>query len=218
MYDDPLLKEFQGKSLMGHYLYDDEGIPAERVTLIENGILKNFLLSRAVVENFDKSNGHARAAYHEDPIARMANLIVKSSVEYDQEKLKKLLTEEIEKQKKEFGLIIKEAKSGETNTNRYNFQAFKGQPTMVYMFDPSSGEETLVRGTEFIGTPLTSVQKVIATGNDYERINGFCGAESGFIPVSTIVPTILISEVEMQRSHEVNLQPVILSPPWWRKK
>jgi len=217
IYDDPTMKKFNGKNLAGHYLYDNEGIPGQKVTLIENGILKNFLLSRAVAENFTKSNGHARSAYHEDPIARMSNLIVKSSVEYEMKTLKDMLIKEIESQGKEFGLIIKEAKSGETNTNRYNFQAFKGQPTVVYRVDPASGEETLVRGTEFIGTPLTSVQKVLAAGKDYEAVNGFCGAESGIVPVSTIAPAILIKEVEMQRSDEINLQPQILPPPWYRK-
>jgi predicted Zn-dependent protease len=217
IYDDPTLKEFNGKKLAGYYLYDNEGIPGQRVTLIEKGILKNFLLSRAVADNFTKSNGHARSAYHEDPIARMSNLIIKSSIEYEIEKLKEMLVKEIEEQGKEFGLIIKEAKSGETNTNRYNFQAFKGQPTMVYKVDPVSGKETLVRGTEFIGTPLTSVQKVIASGKDYEAVNAFCGAESGIVPVSTIAPAILIREVEMQRGDEINLQPQILPPPWYRK-
>jgi predicted Zn-dependent protease len=217
VYDDPLMKEFDGQSLLGYYPYDDEGIPAQRVTLVENGTLKNFLLSRAVVEDFNHSNGHARASYHEDPIARMSNFIIKSSLEYSYDKLKEMLLHEIKDQGKEFGLIIKEAKSGETNTNKYNFQAFKGQPTVVYRVDPSSGEETLVRGTEFIGTPLTSIQKILATGNDYKRVNAFCGAESGFISVSTISPAILIKEVEMQRSTETNLQPLILPPPWYRK-
>ncbi|MEQ8188943.1 MAG: TldD/PmbA family protein [Candidatus Eremiobacterota bacterium] len=217
IHDDPLMKEFNGQSLLGYYPYDDEGIPAQRVCLIEKGILKNFLLSRAVVEDFKHSNGHARATYHEDPIARMSNFIITSSLEYSYDKLKEMLIQEIKAQGKEFGLIIKEAKSGETNTNKYNFQAFKGQPTVVYRVDPSSGEETLVRGTEFIGTPLTSVQKILATGNDYKRVNAFCGAESGFISVSTISPAILIKEVEMQRSTETNLQPLILPPPWYRK-
>lgn len=218
IYDDPVIKEFNGKSLAGHYLYDDEGIPAEKVVLVENGRLKNFLLSRAIVGDFSNSNGHGRSAYHEDPIARMANFFIKSSLEYDKDKLKELLIEEIKKQGNDFGLIIKEARSGETNTNRYNFQAFKGQPTMVYKLEPDSGKEILVRGADFIGTPLTSVQKVIAAGNDYKAVNGFCGAESGFIPVSTIAPSILIKEVEMQRSNEINLTPPVLSPPWYKKR
>ncbi len=218
IYDDPTIKKFNGKSLIGHYMYDDEGIPAQKVDLIKDGVLKNFLLSRSVADNFTNSNGHGRAVFHEDPIARMANLIVKSSLEYDDHKLREMLIEETEKQGNEFGLIIKEARSGETNTNRYNFQAFKGQPTMVYKIDPISGKETLVRGTEFIGTPLTSVQKVMATGKIYEVTSGFCGAESGLIPVSTISPSILIKEVEMQRGNEPNLQPPILMSPWYKKK
>ncbi len=218
IYDDPTIEKFEGKSLVGHYIYDDEGIPSQKVDLIKNGVLKNFLLSRSVADNFTNSNGHGRAVFHEDPIARMANLIIKSSLEYDDNKLREMLIEETEKQENEFGLIIKEARSGETNTNRYNFQAFKGQPTMVYKIDPVSGKETLVRGTEFIGTPLTSIQKVMATGKVYEVTNGFCGAESGLIPVSTISPSILIKEVEMQRGNEPNLQPPILMSPWYKKK
>ena len=214
IYDDPTMKTFNGKGIVGHYLYDEEGIAAQKVELIKKGKLKNFLLSRAVVEGFNNSNGHGRSAHHEDPIARMATLIIKSEREYSEEKLKEMLLEETRKQGNEFGLLIKEAKSGETNTNRYNFQAFKGQPTMVYKVNPDTGKETLVRGTEFIGTPITSVQKVLATGKNYEVTNGMCGAESGMIPVSTISPSILIKEVEIQRNNNPNLHPPILPPPW----
>ena len=211
--DDPTLSSWNGQSLMGTYLYDDEGVKARRVSLVKSGVLKNFLLSRTPIEQFTRSNGHGRNESFEDPIARMSNLIIHSSRGYSFAKLKEKLLTEVNRQKKPYGLIIQEVGSGETQTTKYGFQAFRGTPTMVYKVDSDSGRETLVRGIEFVGTPLASMNKILATGNDYTVCNKYCNAESGWIPVSTIAPSLLISEIELQKVQESRTKPPILPPP-----
>jgi predicted Zn-dependent protease len=213
--DDPELKSFNGTRLLGYYPIDDEGVPGQTVVLVENGILKNFLLSRTPINGFNKSNGHGRAAYRRAPMARMSNTIVKSKKEYPKAELKTLLIEEVKRQKKPFGLIIRKMTGGETNTSTYDFQAFSATPLVVYKVDPETGKETLVRDIEIVGTPLVSINKIIATGDDYEVFNGFCGAESGYVPVSTIAPSILVSEIELQRQSSKKEKLPLLPPPFF---
>jgi predicted Zn-dependent protease len=148
-------------------------------------------------------------------MARMSSLIIKSDDEYTKEKLKELLIEEVKRQNKPFGLIIERMEGGETNTSSYDFQAFKATPLVVYKVDPKTGNETLVRGVEVVGTPIVSINKIMATGNDYAVFNGFCGAESGYVPVSTVAPSILISEIELQRISEKKEKLPLLPPPFF---
>lgn len=211
--DDPSMKSFKGTYLMGYYPFDDQGVPGQRTVLVENGVLKNFLLSRTPVKGFQNSNGHGRASYGQAPMARMSNTIIESSKEYPKEKLKELLIEEVKRQNKPFGLIIKSMQEGETNTSSYNFQAFRGTPLVLYKVDPKTGEETPVRDIEIVGTPIVTVNKIIATGDDYGVFNGFCGAESGYVPVSTVSPSILVSEMEFQRESSKKEKPPLLPPP-----
>lgn len=213
--DDPSMKNFNGTHLMGYYPFDDQGVPGERVVLVDKGILRNFLLSRTPVNGFERSNGHGRASYGRAPMARMSNTIIESDAEYSKEKLKELLIEEIKRQNKPFGLLIKRMKGGETNTSSYNFQAYRATPVAIYKVDPKTGEETPVRDVEIVGTPLVSINKIIATGDDYSVFNGFCGAESGYIPVSTVAPSILFSEIELQRKSSKKEKLPLLPPPFF---
>ena len=213
IFDDPTEKRFNDTDMYGAYHYDDEGQKAQKVVLVENGILKNFLMSRVPIKNISKSNGHGRSDGMRDPIARMGNLIVKSNNEVSQEKLKEMLLEESKKQNKPYGLIIKKITGGETNTSRYNFQVFKGTPVYIYKVYVEDGREEMVRGAEFVGTPLASINKIMATGNDYKVFNGFCGAESGYVPVSSVAPSVLLSEIEFQRKASIKSKPPILRPP-----
>ena len=211
--DDPSMKSFKGTHLMGYYPFDDQGVQGERTVLVENGVLKSFLMSRTPIEGFQNSNGHGRASYGQAPVARMSNTIIESSREYPQDKLKELLIAEVKRQNKPFGLIIKSMRGGETNTSSYNFQAFRGTPLVLYKVDPVTGEETPVRDIEIVVTPIVTVNKIIATGDDYVVFNGFCGAESGYIPVSTVAPSILVSEMEFQRESSRKEKPPLLPPP-----
>jgi len=215
--DDPTARVSGKTALNGWYTIDDEGVPARSVTLVENGILRDYLKSRTPIAGSLRSNGHGRAEGANDPMGRMGNLFVRSSKKLPLAELKKLLLEEVRKQGKPFGLIIRDIAGGSTNTSNYGYQAFKGQPRLVYRVDAKTGAETLVRGVEMVGTPLTTVSKIVATSDTEGVFNGFCGAESGFVPVSTAAPAVLMSEIELQRSQRAMERPPILPPPFTEK-
>ncbi len=212
--DDPTLAEAGGMSLNGAYAFDDQGVSAQRALLVERGVLRGFLLSRRPVKPFLRSNGHGRSQGFSPPVARMANLVVSSSRSVPMAELKRMLLAEARRQGKPYGLIIRDITGGSTNTGAFGFQAFKGTPRLAYRVDVTTGREELVRGVELVGTPLTSVAKVVATGDEVRAFNGFCGAESGYVPVSTVAPAALISELELQRVSSANERSPILPPPW----
>jgi predicted Zn-dependent protease len=212
--DDPTTRAAGKVSLNGWYSVDDEGVPARPVTLIENGVLRDYLKSRTPIVGSLHSNGHGRAEGTADPMGRMANLFVRSTRKLSVAQLKEKLLEEVRKQGKPFGLIIRDITGGSTNTTNYGYQAFKGEPRLVYRVDAKTGAETLVRGVEMVGTPLTTVSRIVATSDTEGVFNGFCGAESGFVPVSTVAPAVLMSEIELQRTQKTAERPPLLPPPW----
>lgn len=211
--DDPSLRMFNGTPLLGHYLFDDEGIEGKPVALVERGILRDFLLSRTPIEGSTSSNGHGRNESFEFPMARMANFQIIVSEGKSDTELKKMLINECIKQKKPYGLYIRNVEGGETNTSKYSFQAFSGTPKMVYRVDLHTGRETLTRGVQFVGTPLSSISRIVAAGDTQKVYNSYCGAESGWVPVSIISPGILVEEVELQRIKDRSKKPPVLPPP-----
>lgn len=218
LYDDPTLATWklgeQVVPLNGFYRYDEQGVPAARASLVENGVLKAYLLSRSLVTGFEKSNGHGRSASNRRPVARMANLVVEPTKTVPEAELKKLLLEEVRRQGKPYGIYIKDITGGNTNTSSMGYQAFKGTSRLVYRVHADDGREELVRGVELVGTPLSSVNRILAMGDRMAVFNGFCGAESGYVPVSAIAPATLVGEFELQRTHkDYGRLPILPAPP-----
>lgn len=211
--DDPTLAKVGTIDLNGNYQFDEEGVKAQKVNLVENGILRNFLMSRSPIVGFPNSNGHGRAAPGFSPVSRQGNLIVSATKTVPKAQLRQMLFEEVKKQGKTYGLFFEDISGGFTNTTRYSPQAFQVTPIMVYRVYADGRPDELVRGVDLIGTPLTSFSKIIAADDKPEVFNGFCGAESGYIPVSAISPSVLIGQIEVQkRAKNNNLLP-ILPPP-----
>ena len=210
---DPTIKEYRGLKLSGFYKYDDEGSKAERVVSIENGILKNFLMSRSPIENFPKTNGHARCYPGLSPVSRQSNLIVESKKSLSEDKLRRKLIAECKKQGTPFGLIFDNISGGFTTTGRMSPNAFAVQPLVVYKVYVDGRPDELVRGVDLIGTPLTTFGKIIAAGSEIEVFNGMCGAESGSVPVSAVSPSLLVSQIEVQKKEKSPEKPPILPPP-----
>jgi TldD protein len=213
IYDDPTQKTLGKDILIGYYPYDDEGTPSERVTLVDHGVLRNFEMSRQPLTGFPNSNGHGRRQIGAQPVSRQGNLIVQSSLMVSNAELRRKLIEEIKKQQKPFGLLIDDIAGGFTFTGRGQPQAFQVQPLVVYKVYPDGRPDELVRGVDIVGTPLVSLTKIVATGDTMETFNGYCGAESGSVPVSASAPAILITEMEVQKKETSTDKPPILPPP-----
>ena len=213
VYDDPTVRRVGSTELLGYYRFDDEGVPAQRVTLVDAGVLKNFLMSRSPLVGFSSSNGHGRRQLGNVPVSRQGNLIIQSSKMVSNAKLRAMLVEEIQRQGRPFGLLIDDLEGGFTFTGRGLPQAFQMLPLVVYRVYADGRPDELVRGVDIAGTPLIALTKIVATGDTPEVFNGYCGAESGFVPVSAVAPAILISEIEVQKKETSTDKPPILPPP-----
>ncbi len=212
VYSDPTLARTANADLVGYYLYDDEGVKARRVTVVEDGVLKNFLTSRSPIEGFPHSNGHGRRQQGYQSTARQANLVVVSKKQVPRAELKKMLIEQVKAANKPYGLFFDDIEGGFTFTQRVLPNAFNVRPTVVFRVYPD-GREELVRGVDLIGTPLIAFSKIVAADDDTEVFNGMCGAESGWVPVSAIAPGLLISQIETQRKEKSQERLPILPPP-----
>jgi TldD protein len=211
--DDPTLKQVGDMKLAGSYDYDNEGTPAQRVEVIQDGVLKSFLMSRMPIKNFSVSNGHGRNQPGLMPTGRQGNLIVTSSLSVPEKELRQKLIDEAKKQGKPYGLYFDDIQGGFTLTTRSLPQAFQVLPVVVYKVYVDGRPDELVRGVDIVGTPLAALTRIVATGDQQHVFNGICGAESGSVPVAAVAPAILFSEMEVQKRAHAHERPPILPPP-----
>jgi TldD protein len=211
--DDPTQRKLNGMDLGGWYEYDNEGMPATRVEVIKNGILKSFLMSRMPIKNFANSNGHGRSQPGLMPTGRQGNLIVSSSRTVKDSELRQKLIDEVKKQGKPYGLYFEDIQGGFTLTQRSMPQAFQVLPVLVWRVYADGRPDELVRGIDIVGTPLAALNRILLTGEKTEIFNGICGAESGQVPVAAAAPAMLFSEIEVQkRAHSLNRPPILPAP------
>ncbi len=199
--------------LLGHYKYDDEGVLGQRVTVVKDGILENFLMGREPLEGFPHSNGHGRAQPGKLPEARQSNLVVVADKTVPVDSLRSMLIAECKQQGKPYGLWFKEVEGGFTLTGRTIPNSFDVLPILVYRVFADGQPDELVRGVDLIGTPLSTFERIVAAGSDGQTFNGMCGAESGWVPVSASSPSLLISEIEVQKKEKSQDRLPILPAP-----
>jgi TldD protein len=211
--DDPTTAKLGSTVLLGNYPFDDEGIAAQKVTLVDHGVLRNFEMSRQPLNGFPLSNGHGRRQVGLPPESRQGNLIVESSYKVTNARLRQMLIDEIKHQNKPYGLFFDDISGGFTFTGRAQPQAFHVEPLVVYRVYADGRPDELVRGVSIVGTPLVSLQKIMATGDTTEVFNGYCGAESGSVPVAAAAPPLLVSEMEVEKKQTSTDRPPILPPP-----
>jgi TldD protein len=211
--DDPTAAKLGSTVLLGNYPFDDEGVAARKVTLVDHGVLRNFEMSRQALNGFPVSNGHGRRQVGLPPESRQGNLIVESSYKVTNARLRQMLIEEIKRQNKPYGLFFDDISGGFTFTGRSQPQAFHVEPLVVYRVYADGRPDELVRGVSIVGTPLVSLQKIMATGDTTEVFNGYCGAESGSVPVAAAAPPLLVSEMEVEKKQTSTDRPPILPPP-----
>jgi predicted Zn-dependent protease len=210
---DPTRRKLNNIDLNGWYDYDDEGVKARPVMAVDKGVLKTFLMSRSPIQGFATSNGHGRRQPGNEIVSRQSNLIVESSNSVPDAKLRQMLIDEIKRQNKPYGLFFRDITGGFTTTSRAGLQAFKVIPVVVYRVYADGRPDELVRGADIVGTPLSSFSKILATSDKLEVFNGYCGAESGSVPVSAVAPAILVSEIEIEKKAKSQDRPPLLPSP-----
>ena len=213
VYFDPTRARSAETDLLGAYEYDNQGVRARRVAVVENGVFKRFLMSRSPIEGFSNSNGHGRKQAGFAPVARQSNLIVETAEPVTRDQLKEMLIEQCKQDGKPFGLYFEDIQGGFTMTGRTIPNAFNVLPIMVYRIY-TDGREELVRGVDLIGTPLTAFSQISAADDHPEVFNGICGAESGGVPVSAVSPGIFVDQIEVQKKTKSQERPPILPVPF----
>lgn len=201
VYMDPTVSQLNDQDLIGHFMYDDEGVKGRKVTVVKEGKLTNFLMTRKPLKQFTTSNGHARSQAGFDPVSRQSNLIVDTDKKLSSAELRKQLIKECKRQNKRYGYYFKDVQGGFTNTDRFSPNAFNIIPTLVYRIYVDGRPDELVRGVDLIGTPLSMFAEISAAGKEVETFNGYCGAESGSVPVSATAPELLVRRIETQKQY-----------------
>ncbi|HTJ42633.1 MAG TPA: metallopeptidase TldD-related protein [Kofleriaceae bacterium] len=212
VYDDPTIATLNGMQMNGLYRFDDEGVRARHVHLVDDGKLVGFEMGRNPIDGFPHSNGHGRRQPGLEPVARQGNLVVTSSRTVEKDELEKMLIDEIKKQGRPYGMVFTDISGGFTNTSAFAPQAFKVNPVMAYRIYPD-GKRELVRGVDISGTPLVALQSIRAASRQIESFNGVCGAESGWVPVSASAPSLLIEKLETEKAFTPPDRPPVLAPP-----
>jgi TldD protein len=181
--DDPTMKDFHGKSLVGSYAVDSEGVKAQAVTAIENGTLENYLIGRQPIRDFTASNGHGRAGPGSFPGPSLGVLLVKSSEAQSPEELKKKVIQMVTGQGKSYGYRVETLGPGNA-------------PRLLYRVYARDGHEELVRGAVFNELDIRALRSdLIAVGNDPLVSNRAGGA-----PTTIISPSLLFDELEVKRA------------------
>ncbi len=207
--DDPTLSVWDKTPLLGHYDFDDQGVAPSRVTLIDHGVLKGLLLSRYPVVGFDHSNGHGRASFAGYmPQGSPGVLMLSSSAPIEQERLLKILRRECRRRGKPYGIWIKRLRTFAQQEGTADETSIRLMPELVYLVDAKTGKLTLVRNLDVVGTPLEMLSNILYAGQDEQVRNGVHG-----VPVSVVTPSLLLGEVELQRSETKPEKQPILPPP-----
>jgi predicted Zn-dependent protease len=206
--DDPRLASFGGKPLLGGYEFDDQGVPARRASLIENGKVAGYLLSRYVAKGFPRSNGHARATPGRIPLAAPANLILTARAQQPVDALLLRLREERRRRGLPHGLWIRGARqyAQEQGSGGQGSIRVKGG---VWLVNAESGALTRMRDLDLVGTPLVMLGGILAAGNDATVWSDTPGG----MPVSVVAPSLLLGDAELQRAQAQPEKPPLLPAP-----
>ena len=209
VFDDPTTQRIGNQELLGHYQVDDQGVPARRVSLIEQGVLKNFLMSRRPAKDMPQSNGHGRSGIPGRETAQIGNLFIQSSEGKTYEDLKQQLIKMCQEENLQYGLLIK-ALVGDGRSPI-------GAPVLTYKVYVADGHEELIRGAFAQAIPIRSLRQIEAVGNDAFVTNRLTGSNELPTPTSIVAPSVLLEEVELKRPTGTQQKPALLTHPYFSK-
>ncbi len=213
VWDDPGVTRLAGEDLNGAYAWDDEGVRGSRTVIVDRGIFRGFLMSRSPIPGFPSSNGHGRRMTGHAPVARMANTVVEAHRTVPAARLRDLLRQAAKRQGLAYGVVVEEIDGGFTSTGRIRPNAFNVRATRSRRVYVDGRPDELVRGIDLVGTPLLAFASILAAGDDPGVFNGACGAESGWVPVSAVAPSLLFETLEFQRKEKGQDRPPLLPRP-----
>jgi TldD protein len=238
--DDPTAKDFHGTPLIGSYSVDDEGVRAQKVTVVENGTVKNLLMSRRPGNDSDQSNGHGRSGFLTDAKPTMSNLFFTSTEEVSPAELKKKFLDDCRAEKLAYCVIVREMDNPSLSLLHqedfsellasYGGGAGTGDrlPLLIYKVYPEDGREEVIRGARIIGVNSRSLRNLAGIGNDnfvynymQSQIAGFSGtalgafgSAQGGLPASVVAPSLLFEELEVRGARgEPKRLPLLSAPP-----
>ena len=238
--DDPGAKDYKGTPLIGGFSVDDEGVKAEKVDVVENGTLKEMLMSRRPGNDSNQSNGHGRSALLADAKPTMSNLFFNSTETMSAADLKKKFLDECKAEKLPYCIIVREMDNPSLSLLHqedfsellasYGGGAGTGDrlPLLVYKVYPEDGREEIIRGARIVGVNTRSLRNLAGIGNDdyvynymQSQIAGFSGtalgafgAANGGLPASMVAPSLLFEELEVRGARgEPKRLPLLPAPP-----
>jgi TldD protein len=206
--DDPTEKSLGDKELIGAYQVDDQGVPARKVTLVQDGILKDFLMSRRPSKDRLQSNGHGRSGLPGREAAQIGNLFIKASDGKSYEELKSALMEMCKAENLNYGILVKIINA--------DGRGPLGSPVLTYKVYVADGREELVRGATANALSVRSLRQIEAVGNDSFIANRLTGAQNAATPVTVVAPSVLLEEVELKRPSMAQQKPALLTNPFFK--
>ncbi len=206
--DDPTERRVGERELIGFYQVDDQGVPARKVTLVQDGVLKDFLMSRRPSKERPQSNGHGRSGLPGREAAQIGNLFVRANDGKSFDELKKSLIEMCKIESLSHGILIKAIDP--------DGRGPLGTPILVYKVYVSDGREELVRGASVNALPVRSLRQMEAAGNDSYVANRLTGAANAATPVSVVAPSVLLEEMDLKRPTMAQQKPALLTHPYFK--
>jgi predicted Zn-dependent protease len=207
VFDDPTAQRIGDQELLGYYQVDDQGVPARRVSLIEQGVLKNFLMSRRPGKDMPQSNGHGRSGVPGRETAQIGNLFIQSSEGKTYQDLKQQLIKMCQEENLQYGILIKSLVA--------DGRSPLGMPVLTYKVYVADGREELIRGASAQSIPIRSLRQIEAVGNDAFVVNRLSGSSELPTPTSIVAPSVLLEEVELKRPTGTQQKPALLTHPFF---
>jgi predicted Zn-dependent protease len=205
--DDPTVKTVNNRKLIGYYSIDDQGVPAKRVSLVDGGLLTDFLMSRRPGKGRLQSNGHGRNGAPGRETPQISNLIVTAKDGKSLEELKKELLKAAKEERLEYGIIIR---ASNTSGN-----GVIGNPVMTYRVKVSDGKEELVRTGGAGGLNVQGLRHLIAVGNDSTAANRLVGTGGAETPTSVVAPSVLVEEISLDKPSGTQQKPSLITHPFF---